>query len=153
MSELFHGTEPWAIVLPGPDTIRLVGNQQLHHSFRVYVNFMQGAGATTLKDLRAIGESAFDSLMIDQTRGGTCFNCLPLSWQPGFMTAGEYTLLGIQTAWDAENWQTFPLPSHSGKEWTSIEDIVEKIVSAFKDEIFDVPGIDDISEGEEIYSG
>jgi len=114
---------------------------------------MQGAGATTLKDLRAIAESAFDALMADQTRGGTCFNCFPISWQPGFMTAGEYTFLGIQTAWDAENWQTFPLPSRLGKEWTSMEDIVEKIVEAFKDEIFDVPGIDDISEGEEIYSG
>ncbi len=114
---------------------------------------MQGSAATTLKELRATAESAFDSLMADQTRGGTCFNCLPISWQPGFMQSGEYTFLGIQTTWEAENWQTFPLPGHLGKEWTSMGDIVEKIIDAFKDEISDVPGIDDISEGEEIYRG
>lgn len=69
------------------------------------------------------------------------------------MQSGEYTFLGIQTTWAAENWQTFSLPGHLGKEWTSMEDIVEKIIDTFKDEIFDVPGIDSISEGEEIYSG
>ena len=152
-TEIYSGTEPWAIVLPGPDTIRLMGNQQLHHSFRVYVNFMQAAGSTSLRDLRKTAELAFDSLMADQTRDATCFNCLPISWQPGFMQSGEYSFLGVQSVWNAENWQTFPLPSKLGSEWTSMVDIVEKITAAFKDEIFDVPGIDDISEGEEIYTG
>ena len=114
---------------------------------------MQAAASTTLADLRKTAEEAFNSLMEDQTRGGTCFNCLPTSWQPGFMQSGAYTFLGIQTAWGAENWQTFAPPSRLGRERTSMVDIVEKIIEAFKDEIFDVPGIDDISEGEEIYSG
>jgi len=152
-TEIYQGSEPWAIVLPGPDTIRLDANQQLKHTMRVYVNYLQAQGEATLSDLRALGESAHDALMIDQTRGGTCWNCLPLSWHPGFMTAGEYTFIGVQTVWGAENWQTFSPPGTLGREWTSMEDIVEKIVAAFKDELLDVPGIDDINEGEEIYTG
>ena len=152
-TEVYQGTEPWAIVLPGPDTIRLDANQQLKHTMRIYVNYLQAQGSATLPDLRALGEAAHDVLMEDQTRGGTCWNCLPLSWQPGFMTAGEYTFLGIQSTWGAENWQTFSPPGLRGREWTSMEDVIEKIVAAFKDELLDVPGIDDINEGEELYQG
>lgn len=153
--EIYTGTEPWAIVIPGPDTIRLEGNQQLRHSMRIYVNFLWGVadGIGSLEELRLPAEEAFDHLLTDQTRGGTCFNCLPLSWHPGFMTYGEYTFAGIQTTWAAENWQTFPLPSKTGRTWENMKDVIEKIIAAFKDEIFDVPGIDDINEGEELYTG
>ena len=151
--EIYTGTEPWAVVIPGPDIIRLEGNQQLHHYMRVYVNFLWGVGNGTLADLRAIGEQAFDALLLDQTRGGTCFNGLPISWQPGFMAYGEYIFSGIQTIWTAENWQTFPLPETGGREWTSMEDVVENIIATFKSEIATVPGIDEITEGEQTYSG
>ena len=152
-TEIYQGTEPWAIILPGPDAISLDANQQLKHTMRVYVNYLQAQGSGTLSELRAIGEAAHDVLMEDQTRGGTCFNCLPISWHPGFMTSGEYTFVGIQSMWGAENWQTFPLPASIGHEWTAMDDVVEKIVAAFKDELLDVPGIDDINEGEEVYLG
>ena len=152
-TEVYTGTEPWAIILPGPDTIRLDGNQQLKHTMSVYVNYLQAQGSGTLKDLRALGEAAHDELMKDQTRGGACFNCLPLSWHPGFMAMGEYTFVGIQSIWGAVNWQTFPLPASLGRAWESMEDVVEKIVTAFKDELLNVPEIDDINEGEEIYQG
>jgi hypothetical protein len=151
--EIYMGTEPWAVVIPGPDTIRLEGTQQLRHSFRVYVNFLWGVGNGTLAELRSRAEQAFDHLMLDQTRNGTCFNCLPTSWHPGFMTYGEYTFAGIQTTWNAENWQTFPLPPATGRTWTSMQEVIENIVAAFKDELFNVPGIDDITEGEEVYKG
>ena len=152
-NEIYQGTEPWAIVLPGPDTISLDANQQLKHTMRIYVNYLQAQGSATLSELRALGEAAHDVLMEDQTRGGTCFNCLPMSWSPGFMASGEYTFVGIQTTWGAENWQTFPLPASVGREWTAMEDVVEKIIAAFKEELLDVPGIDDINEGEELYLG
>ena len=151
--EIYSGTEPWAVVIPGPDTIRLEGNQQLHHYMRVYVNFLWGVGDGTLEELRAIAERAFDALLVDQTRGGTCFKGLPLSWHPGFMTYGEYTFSGIQTTWTAENWQTFPLPPHLGRTWTSMEDVVERIIAAFKDEVSGVPEVDEVTEGEQIYTG
>ena len=152
-TEIYQGSEPWAIVIPGPDTIRLDANQQLKHTMRVYVNYLQAQDEVTLPELRALGESAQDALMADQTRGGTCWNCLPMSWQPGFMTMGEYTFIGIQTTWGAENWQTFPLPGSLGRKWTSMEDVIERVIAAIKDELLDVPGIDDINEGEEIYRG
>lgn len=152
-TEIYRGSEPWAIVIPGPDTIRLDANQQLKHTMRIYVNYLQAQDAVTLPELRSLGESAHDRLMADQTRGGTCFNCLPISWQPGFMTMGEYTFIGIQTTWGAENWQTFAPPGSLGREWTSMEDVIENVIAAFKDKLLDVVGIDDINEGEEVYQG
>ncbi len=151
--EPYTGTDPWAVVIPGPDTIRLEGNQQLHHYLQVYVNFLWGVGNATPKELRAHAETAFDSLLEDITRGGTCYNCLPTAWNPGFMIYGDYTFVGVQTVWEAENWQTFPLPQHKGRTWAGMGDAVEKILAAFKDEIFDVPGVDEVTEGEKTYEG
>ena len=47
---LYIITAVGAIVLPGPDTIRLDANQQLKHTMRVYVNYLQAQGATTLPE-------------------------------------------------------------------------------------------------------
>ena len=69
------------------------------------------------------------------------------------MMYGDYTFVGVQSIWEAENWQTFPVPEKQGRTWTAMGDVVEKIVAAFKAEIFEVPGVDEVTEGEKDYEG
>lgn len=154
--EIYLGAEPWAMVIPGPDRILLAGNQQLQHRITLYVNFIQGVGdanRATLADLRDIAHLGFNKLMEDLTHNDTCHNCLPISWNPGFMAWGEYRFLGVQTVWVGENWQTFPLPDYPGRAYTDMENVVETVIARFKTELEAVTGIDDISEGDEPYPG
>jgi len=151
--EIYMGSEPWAMVIPGPDRITLEGLQQLRHYITIYVNFMQGAGDTTLRDLRKIAYAGFNKLMADLTHGGTCHNCLPSQWNPGFMSWEEYRFLGVQTMWIVENWQTFPGPSRQGKVYTDMEDVVETVIAQFKAELEEVVGVDEVSEGDKPYPG
>lgn len=151
---IYEAPEPWAMVIPSIDRITLEGNQQLHHRFTIYVNFLQGASDTTLPELRKVAEKGYNKLMEDTSHGGTCWNCLPITWNPGFMGQDdEYNFVGVQTLWQAENWQTFPPPEYRGKSYTDMEKLVESIVQTFKDELDEVAGIDEVTEGEQPYEG
>jgi hypothetical protein len=151
--KIYQGAEPWVQVIPGMDRITLEGNQQLHHRFNIFVNFLQASSETTLPELRKLAEIGFNKLIEDQTHDGTCWKCLPTLWNPGFMGQGEVIFVGVQTAWVAENWQTFSPPLYRGKRFTDMEELVESIVAVFKEELFEVEGIDEINEGEKPYQG
>ena len=151
--QVYEGSEPWAIVTPGIDRISLEGLNRLNHRFQIYVNILQGVENATLPELREHAETAYDKLLEDLQHDDTCFNSFPISWQPGFMTLGGYQFSGVQMIWEGLNFQTFPLPEAAGLEWTSMEDVVERIVAAFKAELRDVADIDEITEGEKVYAG
>ena len=150
---VYEGTEPWAMVIPGIDRIAHPGLEQLDHRFQIYVNILQGVDHATLPELRKHAETAYNKLLEDLQHNDTCFNCFPVSFHPGFMTLDNYQFVGVQMIWEAQNYQTFPLPTSYGRAWTSMEDVVEKIVAEFKDELGDVPEIDEITEGEQVYTG
>lgn len=151
--KVYEGSEPWAVVVPGMDRISLKGTQRLDHRFQIYVNILQGVEDATLPQLRAHAETAYDKLLEDLQHDDTCFNSFPISWQPGFMTLDGYQFSGVQMIWEVLNFQTFALPTQGGREWISMQDVVENIVAAFKDELLDVAQIDDITEGERTYAG
>lgn len=154
--QIYQGTDPWAMVIPGPDNISLEGNQQLRHRITLYVNFLQATGEKTGSSLPALRKKvypAFNKLMEDLTHDSTCQICLPLSWHPGFYSWEDLVFLGVQSVWIIENWQTFPLASKLGTAYTDMKDVVEKLVSEVKDELSNVEGIDDVSEGESPYPG
>lgn len=151
--QVYEGTEPWAMVIPGIDRINHVGMEQLDHRFQIYVNILQGVDNATLPELRKHAETAYNKLLEDLQHNDTCFNCFPVSWHPGFMTLDTYQFVGVQMIWEAQGYQTFPLPTSYGRAWTSMEDVVEKIIAEFKDELGDVVEIDEITEGERVYTG
>lgn len=151
--KVYEGSKPWAIVVPGIDRISLEGMQRLNHRFQIHVNILQGVDNATLPELRAHAETAYNKLLEDLQHNDTCFNSFPVSWQPGFMTFDSYQFSGVQMIWEGLNFQTFSPKEFGGREWTSMEDVVERIVAAFKDELMDVAEIDEITEGEQIYTG
>lgn len=149
--EVYKGEGTSAMVFPGPDIITHPGLQQLQHLMTIYVIFMHGASETAKKDLRLAGELAYDALMVDQKHNNSCWECLPLSWMPGFMKQDDLDFVGIRSIWNPRNYQTFPLSTDIGTEYTTMKDIIENIVTKFKSEISEVDGIDKINEGEEVY--
>lgn len=151
--DVYEGSEPWAMVIPGIDRITLEGMQQLDHRFQIYVNIVQGVEDATLPELRAHAQTAYDKLLEDLTHDSTCFNSFPVLFKPGFMTLDGYKFVGVQMIWEARNYQTFRLRNYAGREWTSMEDTIEKIIAAFKDELLNVVEIDEITEGEQVYTG
>ena len=149
--ELYDGSGAWAQVIPGPDRITLDGNQQLRHSFTIYVNYLQESGSSTLSELRSVSQSGHDALLADITLNSTCFKCMPTLWHPGFMSRGDLVFAGVQTIWMAENWQTFPLPDNLGTIYTELSDVMENPVAEMKSLIEAVGGVDRVSEGEDPY--
>ena len=151
--EIYSGTRPWAQVIPGTDRIRLEGNQQLMHEAEIYVLFLRGASDSSLASLRKTAQAGYDKLMEDQTHNGTCWSCLPNYWAPGFFSIDQYNFAGVQTRWIAKNYQTFPLPDNLGADYPDMQLVVEEVLAAIKDEIYEVPAIDEINEGETVYTG
>lgn len=151
--KVYEGSDAWAMVVPGPDNISKAGMQQLLHGMVIWVLFLQEQSGSTPKELRKVAEQGYDKLMEDQTHGDTCWECLPILWDPGYMQYGETTFVGVQSAWLARAYQTYDLPVKKFTTFTDMETIIESVIAEFKKELGELVAIDDISEGEVPYLG
>ena len=151
--QVYTGEGAWAMVIPWIDQIEHRGNQQLLHHQTVYVTFLQGAENSSLRDLSQKATLGYDKLMLDQRHNNTCWNCLPTHWAGGFYSLGDYSFVGIQTAWEIRNFQTFALPDALGDGYTTMRGITETPLEAIKTRLRAMAELDDVSEGEKTYPG
>lgn len=100
-----QGTVAW--VVPGRSTIRSVARATLEHRFSIYQILLSSSTSMTFREMRTIGELAYDRLMEDVTHERTCSECMPSLWHPGFLQIGEQSYVGIQTVWDARLLQDY----------------------------------------------
>jgi len=103
----YEGKGVVAWIIPGEDRITHSSRSRLEHRMTIYQNLLASSGSKTLREMREIGEAAYDEMMTDITHDQTCTVCLPRLYHPGYLRIGDYRYVGIMSRWEARILHTY----------------------------------------------
>ncbi len=108
---VYEGSGSKAMVVMGTDNIRSVGMMKLQHTVTLFVIILTTEIGVSPADLRKTMSPAYDALMADITHGDTCWKAFPRKWDPGLLSYGGQTFVGIAGEWEVVNFQTYAAPT------------------------------------------